>query len=743
MPITWTQIFTEKSPLDLHPELIDDKHMALLRVAIWVLLIGTGLFLGILLLGPVRVHQWRIYAATALMTLAASAYFTLRYRGAVSTMRLLAIGSWVLTTVVSFVGEGLRTPILISYPVILVFGGWLLGARACLRFFIASSIAVIGLAAGQQTGLIKPVVPVSPPMMAMAFLIMLAISALLTLYLLRLFQDRYAEMRRLNDELQQSLYIGKQREEELRIAATAFESHEAMMITDAQVKILRINQAFTECTGYTAGDVLGQSPTLFKSGRHDLDFYHHMWDSVVATGGWQGEIWNRRKNGDIYPVLLSISAVRDEHGAVTHYIGSHIDITEQKHAEAQIRELNIGLEKRVAERTAELESARNSALAADRAKSDFLASMSHEIRTPLNAILGFSQLINMAPDLPAEAKENAQEIGRAGQHLLVLINEVLDLARIEANHIELTFESVPLETLLADCLAMIKPIADKHGIELHSLDGNGHATVVRADYVRLRQVVINLLSNAIKYNRPGGAVTLACKTLGDTVRISVADSGPGIPEHKQIHLFNAFDRMGKESGTVEGTGIGLVISKRLVEAMGGNIGFKSATGLGSTFWVDLPLSESDVPARPELPTASIAPETNTLQSARHKVLYVEDNATSLRLMQKIIERWPEMELLGAPTAEHGIEQARRELPALILMDINLPGMDGYEALAVLKADPLTAHIPVIALTANAMKNEKDKALTAGFSAFVTKPIDLASLYDTLRQTLDTLDKQMA
>lgn len=381
----------------------------------------------------------------------------------------------------------------------------------------------------------------------------------------------------------------------------------------------------------------------------------------------------------------------------------------------------------------ELRAAKEAADAASRAKSEFLASMSHELRTPLNAILGFSQLLGMDMDLPKESRDHAREIERAGEHLLSLVTDLIDLARIEAGRLELSMEPVLVKVILAESLALVAPIASKQAI--HVSEVICHSPIERlavlADYVRLRQVVINLLSNAIKYNRPQGNVTLSCQIRDGRVRINVADAGPGIPLDKQGRIFSAFDRLGEELGVVEGTGIGLVITKRIVEAMGGEIGFHSVEDLGSSFWVEFPVVQP-----PELPMLEESRITSTsavgeAHGNRLVILYVEDNAMNLRLMRHILAKRPDVELREATSAEAGIELARAQPPALILMDINLPGMDGYAALKVLKADPKTADIPVVALTANAMKGDREHGAAAGFSDYLTKPINIKELFALL------------
>ncbi|MBW8328975.1 MAG: PAS domain-containing protein [Thiobacillus sp.] len=413
-----------------------------------------------------------------------------------------------------------------------------------------------------------------------------------------------------------------------------------------------------------------------------------------------------RPDGEVRYVHELAHARVGANGQILQLAGTVQDVTELKQAEHAMLQ------------------AKEAAEAASHAKSEFLASMSHELRTPLNSILGFAQLFGMDPKLPPHSKGHAHEIERAGQHLLSLVNDLIDLARIEAGRLDLFPTPVSVKTVVADSLAMVAPIARDRGIQLIDAGGSGKGTLVVADSTRLQQVLINLLSNAIKYNRPAGAVHIACHAEHGATRIAITDNGPGIPAEKQVRMFSAFDRLGAERGQVEGSGIGLVITRRIVEAMGGSIGFESTEGKGSTFWVTLPVTTAAAPAASEPP----APDTAAEPAARTYVLYIEDNPMNQHLMQQIFAARKHLQLRIAHTAEIGIQLARVAPPALIMMDINLPGMDGYAALQILKTDPVTAAVPVVAVTANAMKGDEKRGLKAGFDAYVTKPIDIPALF---------------
>ncbi len=362
------------------------------------------------------------------------------------------------------------------------------------------------------------------------------------------------------------------------------------------------------------------------------------------------------------------------------------------------------------------------AASANRAKSEFLSGMSHELRTPMNAIIGFAQLLETEPLSPLSSNQQrfVKQILKAADHLLNLINQVLDLARIESGKMPLSLEPVSLADLMDDALPMVQHLAQQH--KVRSIESDCADLRVVADYGRLKQVLLNLVSNAIKYNRPDGVVRVAAAAQGDLIRIEVSDTGPGIPPDKLDDLFQPFNRLGIESADVEGTGIGLALSKRMVEAMGGAIGVQSGVGVGSTFWMTLPAAPSDLQRAAEAPGS--APSRKDRLRQDKVILYIEDNPANVMLMEEIIQRLEGLRLVCTHNAELGNAMAFQDPPDLIIMDINLPGMDGLQALQVLRGVPATAHIPVLALTANALETEVARGLAAGFDAYFTKPIQI-------------------
>ena len=383
---------------------------------------------------------------------------------------------------------------------------------------------------------------------------------------------------------------------------------------------------------------------------------------------------------------------------------------------------------------ARLQEAMAAAQKANRAKTEFLSSMSHELRTPLNSILGFAQLMESAtPPLAAAQQRDLERILKAGWYLLELINEVLDLSLIESGKAMLTLEPVPMVEVMLECRAMIEPQAQQRGIAL-SFPECGMRHCIHGDRIRVKQVLINLLFNAVKYNRPDGSVVVECDSSApDSIRISVRDTGAGLGPEQVAQLFQSFNRLGRETGAEEGTGIGLVVSKRLIELMGGRIGVDSSVGVGSTFWIELPTASAAIPVAPDtgpMPLPSQALQASNGGSLRH-LLCVEDNPANLELIEQLIERRPDLCLYSAADGRLGIELARAYQPQVILMDVSLPDMSGLEAMKILRADPLTAHIPIIALSAHAIPKDVATGMEAGFFRYITKPIRINEFMDAL------------
>jgi len=492
----------------------------------------------------------------------------------------------------------------------------------------------------------------------------------------------------------------------------------AIVMLDPEGHVVSWNTGAERIKGYDAEEIVGQHFSRFyppeevadDKPRRDLDL-------AAASGRHENEGWRVRKDGSTFWANGVITAIRGQAGELRGFAQLTRDLTERNKVEATLTDAKAIAEK------------------ANLAKSDFLSSMSHELRSPLNAILGFAQLMESDAPAPTVAQqESISQILNAGWYLLELINEILDLAVIESGKLSMSLEPVSLAEVMLECQSMIEPMAQRRGIHM-TYPSFAVPHLVRADRTRIKQVLINLLTNGIKYNEVGGSVVVECYAATATpgyVRVTVTDTGPGLTPEKLEQLFQPFNRLGQN--TEEGTGIGLVVSKRLVELMDGVIGVESRIGKGSVFWVEL-LSTAPLVLQLPVPAMSEVPPVAPSGARVRTLLYVEDNPANLKLVERLVARRRDLRLLSAIDGRRGVELAHTCQPDVILMDINLPGISGIEALRILRQDKATAHIPVVALSANAIPRDIEKGLEAGFFRYLTKPIKVNEFMDTLNVAL--------
>ena len=524
-------------------------------------------------------------------------------------------------------------------------------------------------------------------------------------------------------EAEQMLLDQRLRDQQFYTRSLIESNIDALMTTDLRGIITDVNQQMEALTGCTRDELIGAP---FKNYFTDPERAEAGIKRVLREGKVTNyELTARARDGKETVVSYNATTLHDRDRKLRGVFAAARDVTERKQFERTLQEKNVELERAIA-----------AADKANLAKSDFLSSMSHELRTPLNAILGFGQL--MQTELPAPTpsqRASIDQILQAGWYLLELINEILDLALIESGKLSISLEPVLLDDIMVECQSMIEPQAEKRGIRMH-FPHFGQPCFVNADRTRVKQILINLLSNAIKYNHAGGSVAVEqAASRYDRIRISIRDTGAGLPADKLAQLFQPFNRLGQEGSAEEGTGIGLVVTKRLVELMGGAIGVTSSVGVGSVFWVEFHSASAPLSPHGAAPPLAPSPPHVERGGPMHTLLYVEDNPANLKLVERLVARRPDMQLLSAVTGTRGVELARAARPDVILMDINLPGMSGTEAMRMLRNDPATAHIPVIALSANAIPHDIERGLEAGFFLYLTKPVKVNDFMQALDRAL--------
>ena len=531
-------------------------------------------------------------------------------------------------------------------------------------------------------------------------------------------------------EAEQKLLDQRLRDQQFYTRSLIESNIDAIMTTTPSGVISDTNKQMELLTGCTRDELIG---ALFKDYFTDPERAEDAINLALRNRQITDyALTVRARDGKETLVSFNATTFYDRDRKLQGVFAAARDITEREHLYQMLQDRNV-----------ELEGAKSVAEKANLAKSEFLSSMSHELRTPLNAILGFAQVVEsgLPPPTPSQ-KRGLDQILKAGWYLLELINEILDLARIESGRLTLSREPVSLDHLILECQAMIEPQAQKRDIRIRFPHFDAPSFVF-ADRTRLKQVLINLLFNAVKYNKAGGMVTVDCTPAPPhSIRISISDTGDGLAPEKLEQLFQPFNRLGKEAGIEEGTGIGLVVAKQLVELMGGIIGVDSTVGTGTVFWVEIELCDPPRLSHAASDPAAHFPPAASADDGQHTLLYVEDNPANLQLVEELIARRPDLRLLSAADGHLGIEMAREFLPEVILMDINLPGISGIEVMKILRADPATAIIPIVAISANAIPSDIRKGMDAGFFRYLTKPIVVSEFMVALSEALEFSSARM-
>jgi PAS domain S-box-containing protein len=542
--------------------------------------------------------------------------------------------------------------------------------------------------------------------------------------------------------------VRKQNESEIKKLTLAIEqSPVAIAITDLEANILYVSPAFYNTTGYTADEVIGENASILKSGLTDRAIYNSLWETLRSGNSWQGEWINKKKDGELYWESISITPILNEEGQITSYLAVKQDISERKKQEQEIRDLNMNLEIRIEERTKDLENsnleldkARIEAEQANMAKSEFLSRMSHELRTPMNSILGFGQLLEMG-DLNTAQVKGVSHIMKSGKHLLELINEVLDISRIESGRISLSLEPVELQGVIRETVDIVQPLASARQIKIELTGENLNFLHVKSDRQRLKQVLLNIVNNAVKYNTDLGSVIIHTsieqgnEAGKDIIRIAVSDTGPGIAKMDIPKIFTPFERIGAEKTTTEGTGLGLAVVKKLMDAMHGGLGVESEFGYGSNFWIELPKVESQKEKAEK--NGDFAGKINEEISRIGTILYIEDNVSNIELVEQILMyQRSNIRLVSDMVGKNTVKKAIEYSPDLILLDLNLPDIHGSEVLQQLQAEEKTRTIPVVVLSADAMPTQLSRLMKMGACDYLTKPLDVPIFLKVIDQYIN-------